>query len=196
MNKLISTIVENEDIFKPVLFKGVQFEVLRKLSQNAPLSETEKRYLRGNIRNRLNALEIISNQNREDDLANFLNKIGSYYITGFEALKHNGFGWYYSTKRIEIINTKIHGTMRFHNKTIQFIRAKSISKCNLTVDDNTGLVYAANEQILKDSIFMKNDYLKEVWIQMFNRYRNIFVRDSRKYKKYLSQEEDVSLYGV
>ena len=57
-NELISKIVElGEGIVRPI-FKDKQFVVLKKISFGNELTETEKRYLRGNIRKKLELLNI------------------------------------------------------------------------------------------------------------------------------------------
>ena len=193
---LIAKIVENEDAVKPTLFKPIQFEVIKKLYKKLNLTETEKRYLRGNIRNKMEAIQKLNLPEQKDDLANFLNSIGSYYITGFEALKHNGYGWYYDVKKVDVINTKVDGKLRIGKKTLNLIRVKSISKSKFISDNN--LNYATNEQILKDNRIIKNKYLEKTWLQMLHRYPKMFVKHITEYKKYLSNAEDVDLdrFGV
>ena len=112
----------------------------------------------------------------KDEYSIMLNNIGSYYITGLEALKHNGYGWYYEPKIIEIINTKIEGRLALKSKNVKFIRVKSISNSRITIDKEDGLKYATNEQIIKDVSFTKNSYTKAVWSQMFERYKKMFAK--------------------
>ena len=194
MQEIITKIVENEDTLKPVLFKHAQFEVLRKLDNNKPLSENEKRYLRGNIRNKIEAIAKLT-ENKENELSGLLNSIGSYYITGFEALKLNGYGWYYTSKKIDVINTKIEGKIRMAGKTIAFIRIKSISKSRFNKINNIN--YATNEQIYKDNKIIKNAYLQKAWIQMINRYPKLFVKNIKKYKDLIKTSTiDLNSYGV
>ncbi len=195
---LLSRIVEQEETVKPVLFKPVQFRVVKKLCRNSKLTETEKRYARGSIRKKMRALQSLAAIREEDSLAAFLNTVGSYYITGFEALKHNGFGWYYSTKRVDVMNTKIEGTVKADDKTINFIRVKSISKSEFVIENKTGIRFATNEQIFRDNKLIKNRYLQRVWIQMLNRYQNLFVTDTNRYNKYLHKRitQNMSQFGV
>ena len=122
----------------------------------------------------------------------------SYYITGLEALKHNGFGWYFKPKLIEVINTKIEGKIRISNKTLKLIRVKSIRNSKFSIDKKTGLKYAANEQIIKDMKIIKNEYAKNVWKQMLSRYGKFFVKNSDSFKSYLQKPQviDYAKYGV
>lgn len=175
--KLINWIVNKEDWIVPTLFKPIQFNVIKKLSQGKKLNDNEKRYLRGKIKQKILVLEeLMQKEVKHDELAILLNNIGSYYITGPEALKHNGYGWYYESKLIEVINTKIEGVINFKEKKVRFIRIKSINYSKIIIDKETGLKYATNEQILKDTIFTKNEYTKTAWMQMFKQYGNIFAK--------------------
>src|SRR3989344_7018946 len=101
---LIKRLVEIEDQIVPVLFKPVQFGILRKLNAGKKLTDNEKRYLRGKMKTKLNILmKFIDGKNEEkEDYVPFLDSLVSYYITGLEALKHNGFGWYFKPKLIEV----------------------------------------------------------------------------------------------
>ena len=132
----------------------------------------------------------------ENEYTLLLNTIGSYYITGLEALKHNGFGWYYEPKIIEIINTKIEGKVALKGKTIKFVRVKSITNSKITIDKETGLKYAINDQIIKDIPFTKNEYTKTVWIQMYTRYKSMFAKRVAKFKGITQKKMDYSKYGV
>lgn len=173
---LIQWLVNEEDLVVPTIFKPVQFNIIKKLDKGKKLTENEKRYLRGKMRKKLNVLqELFTMHKFHDELAIMLNSIGSYYITGLEALKHNGYGWFYESKIIEAINTKIEGKIFFGNKAIKFIRVKSISNSKIIIDKETGLKYAANEQIIKDVSFTKNLYTKKVWMQMLARYKKMFA---------------------
>jgi hypothetical protein len=127
-----------------------------------------------------------------------LNIINTYYITGFEALKYNGFGWYYKTKIIEIINTRLQGKIRLNMFTLKFYRVRSINYSDFIIDKKTGLKYATNEQIIQDIKYTKNQYTELVWRNMLNRYRKQFVEKPDKYPKYLDTEEvvDYSKFGV
>jgi len=175
---LIRKIVEMEDLVVPTLFKPVQFSILKKLDLGKKLDENEKRYLRGKMKEKLNLINmLLASKNQEiEDYIVFLDSLGSYYITGLEALKHNGFGWYFDVKVIEVINTKIEGKLRIGDKTFKLVRAKSITNSTYDVDKKTGLKYATNEQIFKDSRITKNRYTVSVWKQMLSRYGKMFIK--------------------
>ena len=176
--KLIQLLAKKEDLIVPTLFKPVQFNIIKKINNNKILTENEKRYLRGKIRKKLTVLKTLINiEQTKNELASFLDSIDSYYITGLEALKHNGYGWYYEPKIIEIINTKIEGKININGKILKLIRVKSIKNSKITLDQTTGLKYAANEQIIKDTSFTKNEYTKTLWMQMLSRYKNMFVKN-------------------
>ncbi len=198
-HKLISKIANNEDLIVPTLLKPKQYEVIKKLNKNQKLNENEKRYLRGDIRKKLFLIEKLINDNQtQTKLSTFLNAIDSYYITGLEALKHNGYGWFYETKIIEIINTKIEGNIFIEGKTIKLIRVKSIKNCQTIVDRDTHIKYATNEQIFKDTNLTHNSYTKQIWKNMLGRYRKTFVKNLEKYEYLISNipEVDYSKYGV
>lgn len=196
--QLIRTLVKIEDKAVPTLFKPVQFNVIKKIDKNKRLNENEKRYLRGKMQKKFTVLqELLEESFAQDEVSVFLNSIGSYYITGLEALKHNGFGWFYEPKIMEIINTKIEGKLALKSITVKLIRVKSISNSKTTIDKETGLKYATNEQIIKDVSFTKNEYTKSLCSQMLARYGNMFVRNASKngIKPYEFQI-DYSKYGV
>ena len=196
--QLIRNLVNLEDAVVPTLFKPVQFDVIKKLDKGRRLTENEKRYLRGKMKKKFSILQEIACMNSDrDDYSILLNSIGSYYITGLEALKHNGYGWYYEPKVIEVINTKIEGKLALKRRTIKFIRVKSISNSRLTIDKKTGLRYATNEQIIKDASFIKNEYTRRLWNQMLSRYKNMFVKDAKKFGvEAVKRDVDYSKYGV
>ena len=106
--KIIQRLVNQEDLVVPTLFKPIQFNIIKKLSKGKKLNENEKRYLRGNIKKKLQIIENL-NIETENEYTLFLNNLNTYYITGLEALRYNGYGWYFKTKIIEIIKTKIKG---------------------------------------------------------------------------------------
>src|SRR3989344_3560391 len=174
--KIIQKLVNQEDLVVPTLYKQVQFNIIKKLSKGKKLNENEKRYLRGNIKKKLQIIENL-NIEIEDEYISFLNNLNTYYITGLEALKYNGYGWYFKTKIIEIINTKIQGKLIFPDKILKLIRVKSITNSKITVDKETGLKYATNKQIIKDTKITRNDYTKMVWNNMFLRYKELFAKD-------------------
>src|SRR3989338_1211723 len=104
--QLIKKLVNFEDIVVPTLFKPIQFNILKKLNLGKRLNDNEKRYLRGKMREKLYLLEELESKGKISNPINvFLNSVSSYYITGLEALRHNGYGWYFEQKVIEVINT-------------------------------------------------------------------------------------------
>ncbi len=192
--QLIHRLVEEQELVVPTLFKPVQFRILHKLEQGQPLTDNEQRYRRGNLQQKLKVLQqLLISGPPEQELPLLLNFCGPYYITGLEALRHHGYGWFYETKVIEVINTKIAGKVTLLSKTIKFIRIKSLSKSKIIVDRETGLRYASSNQIFKDVAFTKNEYSKSVWMQMYRRYGVVFVK-----KKYPFPAEDIDFtrYGV
>jgi len=197
--KLILKIVKNEDIIVPTFLKPKQYEVIKKLNQNQKLNENEKRYLRGDIRKKLFLLEKLLNETQaQTKLSTFLNSIDTYYITGLDALKHNGYGWFFETKIIEVINTKIEGNIFIDDKTIKLIRVKSIKNCQNIIDKDTHIKYATNEQIFQDTNLTHNRYTKQIWKNMLERYRKSFISNFEKYKHLISDIKDIdySKYGV
>ena len=197
--QLIKKLVNFEDIVVPTLFKPIQFNILKKLNLGKKLTDNEKRYLRGKMRKKLHLLgELESKGKTSNPLSVFLNSVSSYYITGLEALRHNGYGWYFQTKIIEVINTKIEGRIRIDGKMLNLIRVKSIESSEYIVDKNTGLKYAANEQILKDTGITKNEYAEKVWIQMLSRYKHIFTKHYSKFKSLIPKQRkiDYEKFGV
>lgn len=201
MNQLlIQKIVEMEELVVPTLFKPVQFNILKKLNIGKKLNENEKRYLRGKMKDKLNLLNrFMASKGKEmKEYIVFLDSLSSYYITGLEALKYNGFGWYFDTKVIEVINTKVRGKIRIENKTLKLIRAKSISNSTYKIDKKTGLKYATNEQIVKDARITKNRYTLSVWKQMLSRYGRLFIKDYAKFRTYVQKPRiiDYTKYGV
>ncbi len=187
-----------EDSVVPTLFKPVQFGILKKLNKGTELNENEKRYLRGKMKDKLNLLDEFIEGKKEIKVnyITFLSSLSSYYITGLEAVKYNGYGWYFDTKVIEVINTKIEGKLVIGDKTLKSIRVKSITNSDYTIDKKTGLKYATNEQILKDTKITKNGYTKSVWKQLLSRYGKLFLRSYRKYKILKPIHIDYSKYGV
>ena len=197
--QLIRKLANSEEVVVPTLFKPVQFNIIKKLNIGKKLTENEKRYLRGNMRKKLNLLEELENKEEISNSVNLLlNNISSYYITGLEALRHNGYGWYFEPKIIEVINTKIEGTVKIMDKILKFIRIKSIENSSYMVDKKTGLKYATNEQIIKDTSITKNEYTKNVWMQMLSRYKSLFVKNYSKFKHLIPQEKIINYaeFGV
>ena len=197
--QLIKKLINFEDIVVPTLFKPVQFNILKKLNEGENLNDNEKRYLRGKMKEKLQLLEELeSKEGISNRINTFLNSVSSYYITGLEALKHNGYGWYFQPKVIEVINTKIEGKIRTENKTLKLIRVKSIGKSKYTVDKKTGLKYATNEQIIKDIGITKNEYAKKVWVQMLSRYKDMFAKNYNKFKSLIPKQRIINYekFGV
>lgn len=191
---LINRLVTEQDLITPILFKPKQFKILQKLDQGHSLTDNEQRYLRGKLGKKLKVLEgLLRTKPPEQELSVFLNSIGSYYITGLEALKHNGYGWFYEPKIMEIINTKITGKITFKEKTIRFIRVKSLSQSKTILDSKTNVRYASNDQILKDIAFTKNKYAKNIWMQMYQRYEKMFSALDIEIPEI---EIDLSKYGM
>ena len=177
--RFLQKLVDMESFVVPTLFKPGQFAILKKLTTGRPLTENEKRYLRGRMKLKLELLMrlLTSEKERTDDYILFLQSLHSYYITGLEALKHNGFGWYFVPKIIEVITTQIDGKINIADKTLRFIRVKSIKNSIYSFDEKTGLNYAANEQIIKDLKIIKNTYAESVCRQMQSRYGKLFVEN-------------------
>jgi len=197
---LIQKIVGMEDLVVPTLFKPVQFNILKKLDAGKKLNENEKRYSRGKMKDKLNLLNrFIAGKGEEvEGYIPFLDSLDSYYITGLEAIKYNGFGWYFDVKVIEVINTKIEGKLRIGDKTLKLIRVKSISNSIYKIDKKTGLKYAANEQIFKDAKITRNEYAKSVWKQMLSRYGRLFIKNYGKFRAHTQKPRiiDYAGYGV
>lgn len=197
--QLIRKLVDFEDVIVPSLFKPVQFNIIKKLNTGKNLTENEKRYLRGHMRDKLIALEELENKGEANESVSILlSSIGSYYITGLEALRHNGYGWYFEAKMIEVINTRIEGNVRIRDNLFKFIRVKSIENSKYSIDKETGLKYAANEQIINDAKLTKNEYVKNVWVQMLSRYGKLFVKNYSKFNQLLPKEKviDYEKFGV
>lgn len=197
--QLIKKLVNFEAVVVPTLFKPVQFNILKKLNTGKKLNNNEKRYLRGKMKEKLYLLEELESKEETSNPINlFLNSVSSYYITGLEALKHNGYGWYFQPKLIEVINTKIEGRVRIGDKMLKLIRVKSVGNSKYAVDKKTGLKYATNGQIIKDVGITKNDYAKKVWVQMLSRYGKIFTKDYSKFKPLIPKQRIINYekFGV
>ena len=197
--QLIRKLVDFEDVLVPTLFKPVQFNIIKKLNAGKKLTENEERYLRGHMREKLIALEELEAKGEANEsISILLNSIGSCYITGLEALRHNGYGWYFETKAIEVINTRIKGNVRTTGKILKFVRVKSIANSECLIDKETGLKYATNRQIINDVKLTKNEYVKNVWMQMLSRYGKLFVKDYSKFKELMPKENaiDYEKFGV
>ncbi len=193
--QLIRKLADSEDKVVPSLFKPVQFNIIKKLNAGQKLAENEKRYLRGKMKEKLIALASLESKEEYDGIGSLLESIGSYYITGLEALRHNGYGWYFRTKTIEVINTRIEGKINILGNTFKFVRIKSMENSKYSFDKKNGLKYAENEQIFYDARLTKNEYVRSVWIQMLSRYGKMFAKPL---KQFVLEERkvDYAKYGV
>jgi hypothetical protein len=149
--------------------------ILEKIGKGEPLNENEKRYLRGRFGKVLNLLFVLMrDRSAGSDLELFCRNLNDYYITGWSALKRNGFGWYYDPKWVVIINTKLEGRIEFPEVKVKLVRVKSLSGRQWEKDDSTGLIYATNEQIMKDSKILRDHSLEKTWWAMEERYGTMF----------------------
>jgi len=182
--KTIHTI-DNKNL--DILFKPVQLRIIKKLAVGRPLTENEKRYLRGNLGKKLRMLQALIDapSTQENHLYEFLRAIREYYITGYEALKHNGFGWYFDPKRIIVMNTRLEGTFRVDDRIIIFRRVKSLGKNGWKTDPDSGLRYATNERILHDAVSSRQTDLIEVCVDLLERYGKLFVPRPQKYQQFM-----------
>ena len=194
-------ILSRNDSVLEVLFKPVQRRVIDKLKSGAELNENEKRYLRGKLGEKLNVIDTLleSLDKQAYDNIPLLEGISNYYITGFEALRHNGFGWFYDTKNIVIINTRIKGRLSHNGKRFVFIRVRSLKSRGIQTDERTGLRYATNEQIYYDAKHQGDNALLSIWRSMLNRYGEMFVKNPNKFEnigKNDALDHNISYYGV
>jgi hypothetical protein len=183
------------------LFKQRQKRIIEKLELCQPLSENEKRYLRGRMGDKVDAIgRLLAAQSTEkDNDLQILGNLPDYYITGFEALKNNGFGWYYDTKVVSIINTRLKGKINITNsKRIRFIRVKSLRGRRYSLEPGSGLKYASNEQVLDDARMLGDKAIQRVWWTMFERYPDIFVKNKSDFVTSPSKDDigDIEDYGV
>lgn len=180
LNKeLIIAILElGEATVKP-LFKEKQFEILKKISFEESLNDTEKRYLRGHLGKKLFLLNLLNSSlynPRIIDYFDFLKNIGEYYITGLEALKNNGYGWDFKTKIIEVLNLRLSGEVEFSGKILKFIKVRSIKRSKFVINKSNLLKYATNEQIIKDSKITKNLLVRKKWMNHYFNYGDDFSK--------------------
>jgi len=183
------------------LFKPVQRRIIDIISSGGELDENEKRYLRGKLGDKLNAIDGLLEYNDKliYDGIPFLEGMTNYYITGFEALRHNGFGWFYDTKNIVVINTHIKGRLPHNGKRLVFIRVKSIKSRGIQMDESTGLRYATNEQIYYDTKRLGDASLLGTWESMLYRYGEMFVKDPDIFKKIWKDDtvdQNINNFGV
>lgn len=197
--KLILKLLSIDESLINIFIKPKQLEVLKKQLVGQRLTENEKRYERGKLRAKLELLAQFGSGPKDvNDYQVLLNIIDKYYITGLEALKYHGFGWYYKPKLIEIINTRLEGKIRLRDITLKFIRVKSMSNSKFETDKKTGLKYATTEQVILDIKYSKNEYTKTVWQNMLNRYKSYFIEHPDRYEKYYFKHTniDVSMFRV
>ena len=90
------------------------------------------------------------------------------------------------------------GALRIAGHVFKFIRVKSIEKSEYFVDKKTGIKYAANEQIFSDAKLTKNEYVKNVWVQMLSRYGKMFAGNYEKFKHLIPKQKpiDYAKFGV
>lgn len=167
-----------------LLFKPVQLRVIEKLQHGEPLSPNEKRYLRGRLGKKLSLLDHLVSPVRPqtDALGAIVGMLGEYYLTGYAALKHNGYGWYLDPRRIEIVNTRLDGKLTVDGKHVIFRRVKTIGPDWWAADSDTGLKYATNERILMDARRSGQTHLVKTWTSMLERYGKVFVKNPRRYQ--------------
>jgi len=185
--KTIQTI-ENKDL--DILFKPVQLRILKKIATGCSITENEKRYLRGGLGKKLNLLRSLMNalSSNDDRLTIFLKTLGEYYITGYDALKHNGFGWYFEPKRIVVVNTRIEGSLRIDARRIILRRVKSLGRKGWKMDPDSGLRYATNERIYHDAKSTHQEDLVKIWVDLLDKYGKMFVSKPEEYKRLISKK--------
>lgn len=195
--KILSKNISVQEIF----FKPVQRRVIDKLSSGTELNENEKRYLRGKLGDKLKALDRLLEYHdpQGHESIPFLEGITNYYITGFEALRHNGFGWFYDTKNIIIINTQVKGRLSHDGKRFVFIRVRSLKSRGIQMDESTGVRYATNEQIYYDARRFGDNSLLGTWKGMLYSYGEMFVNDPDFFKKIWKDDtvdQNINYFGV
>jgi hypothetical protein len=184
-----------------LLFKPVQLRVIDKITRGSILSPNERRYLRGRLGKKLRLLDHLIRPARPqtDALGAIVSLLGEYYITGYAALKHNGYGWYFDPRKIEVVNTRLDGRLTVDGKLVIFRRVKSIGPDWWTADSATGLKYATNERILVDAQRSAQMHLVKTWTAMLERYGKVFVKNPRKYQNLLATARGLGKpedYGV
>lgn len=180
------------------LFKEGQKRIIQKLNDGEQLTENEKRYLRGLLGKKIEAIGLLIKGSSGRMTTHPFQFLSDYYITGYEALKHNGYGWFYDTRTIFVINTRLKGSMDALSKRIVFIRRRSLKGSDLYKDPDSGLFYATNEQVLRDARAMKDESLVRTWWAMFFRYPDTFVKNAEEYHKAMPIKElrDIGDFGV
>ena len=197
MIRTIQTLSNDRSVLE-ALFKPVQWRVIEKLRSGAELNENEKRYLRGKLGDKLHVIDrLLGSRNQHThEYIPLLEGMSNYYITGFEALRYNGFGWFFDTRNIVIINTQIKGRLSHKGKRYIFIRVKSLKSREIQIDELTGLIYATNEQIYFDAMRQGDSALIDAWRSMLNNYGKLFVKDPGKFGKDDTVDHNISYYGV
>ena len=187
--RTIRILSENESLAK-TLFKPVQRRIIDKLKTGTDLSENEKRYLRGKLGKKLNALSTLLDHYIGENAKELplLDGMNNYYIAGYEALRHNGFGWFYETRNVTVINTRIKGRISHNGRAYVFIRVRSIRGCSIRKDETSGLRYATNEQIYHDAMRLKDETLLRTWRSMCERYGTMFVQEPERFMKEMHEK--------
>jgi hypothetical protein len=198
---LATRIFELPDDELGLLFKPVQLRIVEKITHGSILSPNEKRYLRGRLGKKLRLLDHLVGPAcpRTDALGALVSLLSEYYITGYAALKHNGYGWYFDPRKIEIVNTRLDGRLTVEGKPIIFRRVKSIGPDWWTADSKTSIRYAKNTRILDDARKYRQGHLVKAWTSMLERYGKGFVPNPRKYKTLLASIKNFGKpedYGV
>ena len=180
---LVKNILSLPDHDLNILFKPKQQEVLQRFINGKTLDKNQKRYLRGDIRVKIDTLSSLLGVEKEDELRSFLNGVENYYITGYSALKHNGFGWYFDVKRIRVKNTRLDGSFHISQGIVKLTRTRSIKNRSFSMDQRSGLKYATNDQILKDAMEDDDEALIMECMSHLKRYGELFIKDHKRYLK-------------
>ena len=177
------TLLNDRPEVAQILFKPVQLRIIEKISEGEALTDNEKRYLRGKLGKKINALNALLRVNNgdADHSHSLLSSLENYYISGHEALKRNGFGWFFDTKTIIVMNTSLKGSIRHNGKKYVFIRTRSMKNRSRFRDPATGIFYATNEQIIRDAFEQKDESLIQTWKSMLERYGPMFVDEPEQF---------------
>ncbi len=180
-----------------VLFKPVQHRIIEKILKGEVLTDNEKRYLRGKLGKKIDALNDLFN-GRDKVISSphpILSTLENYYITGYEALKHNGFGWFYDTSTIIVMNTALKGSIRYDGKKFILIRTRSMKTRSRHRDPATGVFYASNDQIIRDAVEAKDESLVQTWMSMLEQYGSMFLESSEKLEVLLEKNKNKKKMG-
>jgi hypothetical protein len=198
IHRILALPKENQDI----LFKPVQMSVLRKIAENRPLSENEKRYLRGRLGEKLSTLDLLINgqsSSNQEPWMTYVSGLRHYYIAGHMALKLNGFGWFFEPRTVIVVNTHLKGRIHPQNKVIEYVRIRSISEDQWHLDEDTGIRISTNTQVFHDAQRLGDESLLRTWWSMYDRYGSMFVEDAPDFddnRDHVNETSDVSEYGV